>query len=179
MSSRAWPRISRRRDWAFHSSVLFLRPNLAVTSFSALMRSPCHGWLGVSYLRRLNLGWPIYFLPPGAGLAGAAAAGLAAPAAAAGLAAPAGAFVSAFGAAALAPAAGAAASGAAAWPASLRWTPTAEPKRPLAFVRWPRVGSLRSWRWPRQLRIFLRRLRSSRSMMAISVPTRWVSSPDS
>src|ERR1051325_109829 len=79
--ARAWERTSRRRDWAFHSSVLFLRPNLALTSFSALMRSPCHGWLGVSYLRRLNLGWPIYFLPPGAGLAGAAA-GLAAAGAA-------------------------------------------------------------------------------------------------
>src|SRR5688572_31961292 len=81
MRARACERTSRSRDCAFHSSVFVLRPNLVCTSFSALMRSPCHGWLGVSYLRRLNLGWPIYFLPPGAGLA-AAAAGLAGAAAA-------------------------------------------------------------------------------------------------
>src|SRR5688572_13597390 len=136
--ARACERTSRRRDWAFHSSVLFLSPNLVLTSFSALMRSPCHGWLGVSYLRRLNLGWPIYFLPPGA-------AGLAAPAAgaagAAGLAPPSGLAPPppALAGAAGAPAAGAAPSAGA--PAtSLRWTPTAPPKRPLFLVRWPRVG---------------------------------------
>src|SRR5688572_6785745 len=138
MRARACERTSRRRDWAFQSSVFVLRPNFILTSFSALMRSPCHGWLGVSYLRRLNLGWPIYFLPPegaaglaapAAGFAGAAAALAAAPAAADGALAAAG-----------APAAGEAASGAA-WPASLRWPPTAPPKRPWFLLRWPRVGS--------------------------------------
>src|SRR5688572_15222663 len=90
MRARACERTSRSRLCAFHSSVLLLRPNLTLTSFSALMRSPCHGWLGLSYLRRLNFGCPIYFLPPARGLAplpaaaglGAAAALACAPAAA-------------------------------------------------------------------------------------------------
>src|SRR3989442_321515 len=41
-----------------HSSLWFLRPSFLRNSFSALIRSPSHGWDGLSYFRRENFGSP-------------------------------------------------------------------------------------------------------------------------
>src|SRR3972149_6570481 len=55
---RARSRKCARRDWDRHSSFLFLRPYFLRISFSALMRSPSHGWEGRSYFFRGNFGSP-------------------------------------------------------------------------------------------------------------------------
>src|SRR6058998_587214 len=57
-SSRARCRNRRSTDWARHSSFLFFSPYFFRSSFSALIRSPSHGWDGLSYLRRENFGSP-------------------------------------------------------------------------------------------------------------------------
>src|SRR2546426_11648567 len=57
-SSRARCRNRRRTDWALHSSFLFFSPYFFRSSFSALMRSPSHGWDGRSNFARENFGSP-------------------------------------------------------------------------------------------------------------------------
>src|SRR5438445_3692870 len=57
-SCRARCRNRRRTDWARHSSFLFFNPYFFRSSFSALIRSPSHGWCGLSYFWRENFGSP-------------------------------------------------------------------------------------------------------------------------
>src|SRR2546422_1783704 len=57
-SFRARCRNRRRTDWARHSSFLFFNPYFFRSSFSALIRSPSHGWCGLSYFWRENFGSP-------------------------------------------------------------------------------------------------------------------------
>src|SRR3989304_3899562 len=57
-SCRARCRNRRRTNWARHSSFLFFRPYFFRSSFSALIRSPSHGWEGRSNFARENFGSP-------------------------------------------------------------------------------------------------------------------------
>src|SRR5439155_6747370 len=57
-SSRARCRNRRRTCCDRHSSFLFLSPYFLRSSFSALIRSPSHGWEGRSYFWRENFGSP-------------------------------------------------------------------------------------------------------------------------
>src|SRR5213594_732741 len=57
-SSRARCRNRRSTDWARHSSFLFFSPYFFRSSFSALIRSPSHGWDGRSNFARENFGSP-------------------------------------------------------------------------------------------------------------------------
>src|SRR3990172_6386422 len=57
-SCRARCRNRRRTNWDRHSSFLFFRPYFFRSSFSALIRSPSHGWEGRSNFARENFGSP-------------------------------------------------------------------------------------------------------------------------